>query len=44
MFKDKKGDRYIKNNNFILVRKHAELKWKLIRNTIHIFANSPESY
>src|SRR6266542_6907848 len=44
IFKGKKEDRYIKNDDLILVGKHAEPKWKLIRNAIHIFANSPESY
>src|SRR6266542_1502461 len=44
IFKGKKGDKYIKNDDLILVGKHAEPKWKLIRNAIHIFANSPESY
>src|SRR6266540_4072410 len=44
MFKGKKEDRYIKNDDLILVGKHAEPKWELVRNTIHIFANSPEPY
>ena len=44
MFKGKKEDRYIKNDDLILVEKHVELKWKLVKNAIHIFANSPEPY
>ena len=44
MFKGKKGNRYIKNDDLILVGKHAKPKWKLVRNAIHIFANSPEPY
>jgi len=44
MFKGKKGDRYIKNDDLILVGKHAEPKWELVRNAIYIFANSPEPY
>ena len=44
MFKGKKGDKYIKNNDLILVGKHAEPKWKLVKNAIHIFANSPNPY
>ena len=44
MFKGKKGDRYIKNDDLILVEKHAEPKWKLVRNAIHIFANSSKTY
>src|SRR6266498_596200 len=44
MFKGKKEDRYIKNDDLILVEKYAEPKWELVRNAIHIFANSPEPY
>ena len=44
MFKGKKGDRYIKNYDLILVGKHAEPKWELVKNAIHIFANSFEPY
>ncbi len=44
MFKGKKENRYIKNDNLILVGKHTESKWELIKNAIHIFANSPELY
>ena len=44
MFKGKKGDRYIKNDDLILVRKHAKPKWKLVKNAIHIFANSFAPY
>ena len=44
MFKGKKRDRYIKNDDLILVGKHAEPKWELVRNAIHIFANSLEPY
>jgi hypothetical protein len=28
----------------MLVGKHAEPKWKLVKNAIHIFMNSPEPY
>ncbi|PKK70131.1 hypothetical protein RhiirC2_780106 [Rhizophagus irregularis] len=44
MIKGKKGDRYIKNDDLILVGKHAEPKWKLVKNAFHIFANSPDPY
>jgi len=44
MFKGKKEDRYIKNDDLILVRKHAEPKWELVKNAIHIFANNSELY
>src|SRR6266536_2669726 len=44
LFKGKKGDKYIKNDDLILVGKHAEPKWELVKNAIHIFANSPTSY
>jgi len=44
LFKGKKGDRYIKNDDLILVGKHAEPKWELVKNAIHIFVNSPEPY
>ncbi|EXX72231.1 hypothetical protein RirG_071270 [Rhizophagus irregularis DAOM 197198w] len=44
MFKGKKGDRYIKNDDLILGEKHAEPKWELVKNAIHIFANSPDPY
>ena len=35
--KGKKGDRYIKNDDLILVGKHAKPKWELVKNAIHIF-------
>ena len=44
IFKGKKGDKYIKNDDLILVGKHAEPKWELVKNAIHIFANSPDPY
>ncbi|CAB4411828.1 unnamed protein product [Rhizophagus irregularis] len=44
MFKGKKGNRYIKNDDLILVGKYAEPKWELVKNAIHIFANSPDPY
>ncbi|RGB42248.1 hypothetical protein C1646_751146 [Rhizophagus diaphanus] len=44
MFKGKKRNRYIKNNHLVLVGKHAEPKWELVKNAFHIFANSPDPY
>ncbi|CAB4425234.1 unnamed protein product [Rhizophagus irregularis] len=44
MFKGKKGNRYIKNDHLVLVGKHAEPKWELVKNAFHIFANSPDPY
>ena len=44
MFKGKKGNRYIKNDDLLLVGKHVEPKWELVKNAFHIFANSPEPY
>src|SRR6266496_3508140 len=44
MFKGKKGDRYIKNDDLILVGKHTKSKWELVKNAIHIFVNSPNPY
>jgi hypothetical protein len=32
----------IKNDDLILVGKHAKPKWELVKNAIHIFVNSPE--
>src|SRR5271154_4514813 len=36
IFKGKKRNRYIKNDDLILVGKHAEPKWELVKNAIHI--------
>src|SRR6266498_3566655 len=44
MFKGKKRNRYIKNDDLVLVGKHAELKWELVKNAFYIFANSPDPY
>ena len=44
MFKGKKGDRYIKNDDLILVGKYAEPKWELVKNAIHIFVNNSKPY
>jgi len=44
MFNEKKGDRYIRNDDLRLVAKHFEPKWQLVQNSYQIFANAPKSY
>src|SRR3954470_14010589 len=44
MLKGKKGERYIKNDNLVLIGKHFEPKWQLVQNSYQIFANAPKPY
>ncbi|RHZ80867.1 hypothetical protein Glove_131g70 [Diversispora epigaea] len=44
MFKGKKGNRYIKNDDLVLIEKYSEPKWELVKNTYQIFANGLKSY
>uniref|UniRef100_U9U097 Uncharacterized protein n=1 Tax=Rhizophagus irregularis (strain DAOM 181602 / DAOM 197198 / MUCL 43194) TaxID=747089 RepID=U9U097_RHIID len=44
IFKGKKGEWYIRNDNLILVGKHSEPKWQLVQTSFQIFMNSPKPY
>ncbi|RHZ87234.1 hypothetical protein Glove_38g81 [Diversispora epigaea] len=44
LFKGKKENRYIKNDNLVLIGKHFEPKWKLVQDSYQIFANAPKQY
>jgi len=37
MFNEKKGERYIRNDDLRLVAKHFEPKWQLVQNSYRIF-------
>jgi len=39
-----KGERYIRNDDLILVGKHSEKLWQLVQTGFQIFANSPKPY
>jgi len=44
MFKGKKGDRYIKNDDLVLIGKHFEPKWQLVQTSYRVFANGPKPH
>lgn len=44
LHKKRKGGRYIKNDDLVLIGKHIhEPKWVLVKNCYEIFANAPEA-
>ncbi|CAG8767702.1 20689_t:CDS:1 [Dentiscutata erythropus] len=43
LFKEKKGERYVKNDDLVLIRKHIhEPKWILVKNCYKIFSKGPD--
>src|SRR5215813_5834833 len=44
MSKGKKGERYIRNDDLILVGKHSEKLWQVVQTGFQVFANSPKPY
>jgi hypothetical protein len=44
MFKGKKGERYIRNDDLILIGKHSEKLWQLVQTGFQIFTNSLKPY
>ncbi|CAB4435832.1 unnamed protein product [Rhizophagus irregularis] len=43
--KKKKGERYVKNDDLVLIGKHIhEPKWVLVKNCYKLFAEAPEPY
>ena len=42
MFKGKKGNRYIKNDDLVLIGKHFEPKWQLVQNSFQMRLNHIE--
>src|SRR6185436_14489307 len=44
MLKGKNGERYIRNDDLVLIGKHFEPKWRLVKNSFQIFANGSKPY
>ncbi len=45
LFKEKKGKRYVKNDDLVLIGKHIhEPKWVLVKNCYEIFAKGSKAY
>ena len=45
LYKEKKGNQYVKNNNLVLIGKHThEPKWMLVKNCYEIFAKGLKPY
>ena len=45
LFKEKKGERYVKNDDLVLIGKHIhEPKWVLVKNCYEIFSKGPKIY
>ncbi|PKK66694.1 hypothetical protein RhiirC2_784461 [Rhizophagus irregularis] len=45
LFKEKKGERYVKNDDLVLIGKHIhEPKWVLVKNCYEIFSKGPKTY
>ena len=44
LFKEKKGERYVKNDDLVLIGKHIhEPKWVLVKNCYEIFSKGPKT-
>ena len=45
LFKEKKEEWYVKNDDLVLIRKHIhEPKWILVKNCYEVFAKGPKAY